>query len=412
MNVSDLRQGRRQFLRFLATSPALASALLPHSIVEALEGTPGLIQSTKKYAGLGDEIASPDHAVDVFDFETLAKAKLPPAHWGYLATGVDEDATIQANRDGFKQWRLRPRRLVDVREIDTSITLMGRTWPTPIVIAPTGSNGAFHPDGELAVARAARAKNHLQMLSTVASNGVEKVNEARGEPVWYQLYPFHPWNVTSAVVDRAEAAGCPVVVLTVDLQGGSNRVTLKKFSRLDSRACDACHTEARNTPMFDGHELADNNFYQSLDWEFVARLQSHTSMKVFIKGIVEAEDARLAIEHGVDGIVISNHGGRAEESARSTIECLPAIADVVRGRIPIIIDSGFRRGGDIFKALALGADAVAIGRPYLWGLASFGQAGVEAVLEMLRRELQIVMRQAGTLSIGEITSNFVASRNP
>ena len=300
------------------------------------------------------------------------------------------------NREGFRQWQTRARRLVDVRQVDTSITLMGKKWPTPIIIAPTGSNGAFHPEGEIAVARAARQKQYLQnVLSTVASNGVEDVNAARGEPVWYQLYPFYPWDVTRAVVDRAESAGCPVVVLTVDLQGGSNRVTLKKFTRRDERACDVCHDESRNEPMFDGHELKENDFYRSLDWDFVNRLQAHTSMKLFIKGIVTAADATQAVDHGVDGIVVSNHGGRAEESLRSTIECLPEVVAAVAGRIPVIVDSGFAVVGTSSRAWRWGpmrspSDARISGD----SLRSDSRVS-KRCSEMLHQELQIVMRQAG-----------------
>ncbi len=201
--VSDRR---RALLKFLAGSPALA---------------PFLYQSTGKWAGRGDgPVSSPEEALDVFDFERVAQKTLDPAHWGYLATGTDDDATIRANREGFERFQLRARRLVDIRHIDTSTEVLGRKWPSPIVIAPTGSNRAFHPDGELAVARAARAKNHLQILSTVASTGIEKVIEARGEPVWYQLYAGYSWEVTRALVARAEKAGAPALVLTVDSAGG------------------------------------------------------------------------------------------------------------------------------------------------------------------------------------------------
>jgi isopentenyl diphosphate isomerase/L-lactate dehydrogenase-like FMN-dependent dehydrogenase len=274
-----------------------------------------------------------------------------------------------------------------------------------------GSQRAFHADGEIAVARAARAKGHLQMLSTNTTSSVEEVTEARGAPVWYQLYPTEDWTITRSLLKRAEASGCPVVALTVDLYGGSNRETLERFRKLDHRDCDACHEPdggftgyIRNKPMFQGLDIsgAKSNSPADLTWDFVDRLKDTTSMKLFLKGIVTGEDAALAVEHGIEGLVISNHGGRAEESGRSTIECLPEVASAVSGRIPVLIDGGFRRGTDVFKALALGADAVGIGRPYLWGLAAFGQEGVEAVLTILTRELEMVMRQAGTTAIGQI----------
>ncbi len=398
-------ESRRQFLKYLAASPAL-----------------GLTQTTLRWAGMGDGLVkSPEEALDVFDFEVLAKEELPPAHWGYMATGTDDNATIQANRDGFHQFQIRVRRLVDVRSIDMSTEILGRSWPTPIVIAPTASNRAFHPDGEIAVSKAARAKNHLQILSTAASTSIEDASEARGEPIWFQLYPRQSWEVTKAVVTRAERAGCPAVVFTVDLLGGTNRLTNKRFAKQDERDCAVCHIQGRSAPNYDGLEISgeewtysaqvSTDYVRGLTWDFVQQLKGHTSMKVLVKGIVTAEDARLAVENGIDGIIVSNHGGRAENSLRSTIESLPEVVDAVQGRIVVLVDGGFRRGVDFFKALAIGADAVCIGRPYLWGLASFGQAGVEAVLELLKRELEIVMRQTGATSIRKIQRSHVVERS-
>lgn len=383
---------RRAFLKFLAGSPAL----LPLWALSA--------QSTREYAGLGDGlITAPDQAIDIMDFEAVAKSALPPAHWGYLATGTNDDETLRANLEGFSHFQLRPRRLVDMRRVDLTTDILGTKWPSPIVLAPTGHQRAFHPEGELATARGARAGNHLQILSTVASTGVEKVIEARGVPVWYQLYAGYSWEVTRALVDRAEKAGCPAVCLTVDLLGGSNRETVKRFAKLDSRDCGSCHDPMGPGPMYDGLSLPESNDYsKSLTWDFVKRLRDHTSMKLLIKGIVTGEDTALAVEHGVDGVIVSNHGGRAEASGRSTIESLPEVVDAAGGRIAVLVDGGFRHGTDIFKALALGANAVAVGRPYLWGLASFGERGVEAVLGILRSELEMVMRQMGATSIGGI----------
>ena len=400
MSISP--RSRRSFLKFLAQSPALAF----------------VGQSTYKFAGMGDgPIASPEEAINVFDFEVRAQKELDPAHWGYLATGTDDDSTIQANRDGFSRFQLRPRRLVDIRRIDTTAEVLGTKWPTPIVLAPTGRQRAFHPEGEVAVARGARAGNHLQILSTVTSTGVEKVVEARGAPIWYQLYAEYDWETTRALVKRAESAGCSAIVLTVDLQGGSNRETVKRFARLDTRECSACHPSAfadyiKTKPMYDGLEVAgESNYEEGLTWEFVRKLKDATTLKVLIKGIVTAEDARLAVDNGVDGVIVSNHGGRAENSMRGTIECLPEVVEAAGGRIAVLVDGGFRRGTDLFKALALGADAVCVGRPYLWGLASFGQPGVEAVLDILRRELVMVMKQMGTTRVADIGRSSIVERS-
>ena len=394
---------RRRVLKSILTAPALF----------------GLARALRASAQDDPFIASAAEARDVFDFERLARAKLPPAHWGYLKTGVDGDATLQANDAGFANYSLRVRRLVDISRIDTSVSLFGTTWQSPIFLDPVGSQRAFHPDGEIASAKAARSQKHLQILSTVSSTGVEDVSAARGEPVWYQLYPTDQWPLTLALVRRVEAAGCPVLVLTVDLQGGTNRVTLERAKRLDSRDCTVCHTssprladEIARKPMFRDLDVkaVDDLTSPDMDWGYVKRLRDIWPRKLVIKGLVTREDALLAVKHGVDGIIVSNHGGRAEDSGRASIDSLAEVAPAVAGRVPVLMDGGVRRGADVFKALALGANAVGIGRPYIWGLASFGQEGVERVLEILQSELAGNMRQAGTRSLAEINASLIVDR--
>jgi len=412
---------RRRFLRLLVASPlAPFSGLSLERLVMSGNGKAvGALDVFGRIAQGEDLISTPEQAINVMEFEAIARKKLPPAHFGYLATGVDDDATLRANHEGFAKYQIRVRRLRDVQKIDTSVSLFGSAWDNPIALAPVGSQKAFHPEGEVAVARAARAKGHLQILSTMTSSSVEAVNEAMGAPVWYQLYPTNEWNVTRGLTKRAEAAGCPVLVFTVDLQGGTNRETFLKSRRVDSRDCVVCHVGGltynptiRRRPMFQGLDLSKVVTQYPLDmtWEIIKRLRDATTMKLVIKGIVTREDAQLAVEHGADGVIVSNHGGRGEESNRSTIECLPEVVEGVAGKIPVLVDGGFRRGTDIFKALALGAKAVCIGRPYVWGLAAFGQSGVEAVLGILRRELQLIMRQAGTTSVEQITQAYLADR--
>jgi len=407
---------RRRFLRLLAASPLVAYSGLSLSGNGKPAGALGVFE---RLAQGEDLISTPEQAINVMEFEAIARKKLPPAHFGYLATGVDDDATLRANHEGFTRFQIRVRRLRDVQKIDTSIRLFGANWDNPIVLAPVASQKAFHPEGEIAVAKAARAKGHLQILSTMTSSSVEAVNEAMGAPVWYQLYPTNDWNVTRGLTKRAEAAGCPVLVLTVDLQGGSNRETLLKSRRVDPRECVVCHVGGltynptiRRRPMFQGLDLSRvvTQYPLEMSWEIIKRLRDTTTMKLVIKGIVTREDAQLAVEHGADGVIVSNHGGRGEESNRSTIECLPEVVEGVAGKIPVLVDGGFRRGTDIFKALALGAKAVCIGRPYAWGLAAFGQSGVEAALGILRRELQLIMRQAGTTSLEQITQEYLVDR--
>jgi 4-hydroxymandelate oxidase len=395
---------RRRFLKLLAASPLLAYSGLSPRWLSAI----GRAQDR-------DVIASVQEALDVFDFEAAAKKNLLPEHWAYLATGVDDDSTLRANREGFTRYQIRMRPLSDFTKLDISIQLFGTRWNTPIVICPVASLKGFHTEGEKGVARAARAKGHLQMLSTMTSTAVEDVNKERGEPVWYQLYARDQWSETLKMVKRAEAAGCPTLLWTVDLLGGSNRETFRRAQpREGVRAplCKNCH-EGLQKPMYAGllpQAGGEGSGSTIFTWNDLKRLRDATSMKLFIKGIQTREDAEIAIEHGIDGLVVSNHGGRAGASGRSTIESLPEVAAGVAGRIPIILDSGVRRGTDIFKALALGATAVGIGRAYVFGLAAFGQEGVEAVLDMLRRELQMVMRQTGTTSVPKITRANLVDR--
>jgi isopentenyl diphosphate isomerase/L-lactate dehydrogenase-like FMN-dependent dehydrogenase len=282
------------------------------------------------------------------------------------------------------------------------------------VIAPAGSQKAFHPDGEIAVARAAGARGHLQILSTGATTSVEAVRAAHGGPIWFQLYPTDTWKITHALVKRAEAAACPAMVLTVDLPAGRNTETERRFARTDTRQCSSCHQPGlagfvRRKPMFDGLDLTgvSSLLAPRLTWEVIGRLKDTTRMKLVVKGIETREDAELCVRHGADGVIVSNHGGRAEESGRSTIECLPEVVQAVQGRIPVLVDSGFRRGTDVFKALALGAKAICIGRPYLWGLAAFGQSGVARVLEILNWEFELTMRHAGVTSLARLDRSFV-----
>jgi len=363
------------------------------------------------------DLAQAQYALDVFDFETAAQKIVPPAHWGYLMSGVDGEATLKANRDGYGRYQLKTRRFVDVSTIDTSITLFGTKFNSPVLMCPIGSAGAFHPDGEVAAARAAQAKNQLQILSTQASKSVEDVAKARGGPMWYQLYTTNDFATTTKLVKRAEAASCSAVAVTVDLPAGRNTVTGTRLARQDTRTCAACHTDATGDrmtprsgtgtftkPMFAGVNPEGFTLTSAtLTWDFVKRVKDVTRMKVLIKGLESGEDATLAVQNGADGIIVSNHGGRATETGRGTIESLAEVVQAASGRVPVLVDGGVRRGTDVFKALALGANAVGVGRPYIWGLATFGQSGVERVLDILNNELRFAMIGCGTRSVKEIT---------
>jgi 4-hydroxymandelate oxidase len=397
---SQQLRNRRNFLKFLAASPLFASlparAWQTHSLDEIL--------------------ASPKDALDVMDFEAAARKALPPAHWGYMASGVDDNLTRDTNHEAYKHIQLRPRKLIDVSKIDTRVELFGTTWDSPIFLCPVGAQGMFHADGEVAVARAAQTTKALQILSTVTSHSVEDVIKARGGPVWYQLYAVSNWGFTEKIVKRAEDAGCPVLAWTIDLLAGRNTETASRFRRIDSRQCADCHGEpfgsiTTSRPMFDGLNMKGVTINApTFSWEYVDRLKKATHMKLILKGIETREDARLCVEHGVDGILVSNHGGRATETYRATIECLPEVVDGVGGRIPVLVDGGIRRGTDVYKALAFGAKAVGIGRPYIWGLSAFGQAGIEKVVDILNAEFALTMKQCGARSIAEISRSSVMYR--
>jgi isopentenyl diphosphate isomerase/L-lactate dehydrogenase-like FMN-dependent dehydrogenase len=403
---------RREFLKFLAASPYVAAL----GGVAAFLEERGLAQSlAQSVTPTSEVITKPVDALNVFDFEEPAHRKVIQAHWAYMASGVDDDGTLRSNREGFKHVELRPRRLRDATKVDMRADLFGTTYNSPIFLCPTGGEKSFFPDGEVAVARAAKAHGTLQILSTATSTGVEEVNAALGRPVWYQLYAPNSWDACEKILRRVEAAGCPVVALTVDNTTGRNSETFLRTRGKDFSQCLACHeTPAGPTmkerPMFEGIDtkgLVITN--PAMDWAFLDRLRKFWKGKLIIKGIDTREDARLCIEHGLDGILVSNHGGRATETLRATIEALPEVMAEVNGKIPVFVDGGFRRGTDVFKALALGAKGVGIGRPFLWGLGAFGQAGVDRVIEIMQGELKLAMGNCGTQTVADITRAYVAT---
>lgn len=408
-------ENRRQLLRWLVASPLMGSQLSDSLLALVTGGGAqerNVAPQTPDSLGL---IVKPADAINVFDFEAVMRRNVAPAHFGCMATGIDDEVTLRANRDGFLKFQLRPRRLVDVSKVDTSTTLFGTTYGSPIILAPVGGQQMYHRDGEIAVARAARAGNHLMILSTQSNSSPEEVIARRGAAVWFQLYATNKWEVTKTFVSRAERAGCSALVITVDRNGGRNQETLLRLERTNKRDCTACHDRSSlsanyaRRPMYDGVDLSGLSNIQSsaLTWETIARIRDSTHMKILLKGILTQEDAALAVGNGLDGIIVSNHGGRSEDSGRSTIEALPEIVERVGGRVPVLIDSGFRRGTDIAKALCMGAAGVCIGRPYIWGLGAFGQPGVDRVLELLRSELQAIMQQLGAPTLRHLVPEMV-----
>lgn len=411
---------RRHFLQYLAGSQLLAPAV-----------TDQLLRAAEVSYDIASEetIRSAAEALEVFDLELKAKEVLPPAHWGFLCQGRGGDDTVRENRAAFARYHLRPRRVLGINQVDPATKVFGDNWPSPIFLCPVASQMAFHPEAELAVARAARSTNHMQILSTMSNYSVEEVIAARGRSVWFQLYSHGGWDNAQRLVKRAGEAGCPVLVLTVDMFAGPKlKTTLSRLRRQDTRDCRQCHGnnhhgETDPNAFFRSY-LARKGMFQGVDiaqfdpatvpptitWDYVGRLRDSTNMKLVLKGIMTREDAALCVKNGVDGVIVSNHGGRSEESDWAALDCLPEVVEAVKGRIPVMADSGFRRGRDVLKALSLGATAVGIGRPYLWGLSAFGQAGVEKVLELMQTELTIAMKATGCATIADISSDKIGQR--
>lgn len=389
---------RRRFLHYLRQSPLLALAA-------EMSGQP-----------VRKALASAKDALDVFDFLPLAEKNVQSQHWAYLMGGSDDDGTVRANENAFAAWQIRPRRHIDVERIDTSVTLFGQKHAYPILVAPAAAHQAFHPDGEAATARGAAARQAQMILSTNASLHVKDVAPAFGSPLWYQLYTQAEFEVSRALVGAAEQAGCTVLAITVDSAATSNRVTASRGGVKTEQRCRACHglTQAdyyKEHGMFAGVDPAmAKTGGRAVTWTLVERLRAVTKMKILIKGVMTADDAAICLRNGADGIVVSNHGGRSENSLQGTLEALPEIVEVINGRIPVLIDGGFRRGTDVFKALAIGASAICIGRPYIWGLSAFGEMGVARVLELLQAEFSTTMKLGGCISTRHISPLHVQRR--
>lgn len=403
------RRGRRKFLRWMLASPLLAMpAAAQKYLVEELTAADVL--------GLAREalIEKPEDALTVFDFQRVAANNLPPAHYSYVNHGAGDGSTMQANRDAINAVRLRLRRLMAIGRADTSVELFGETYSSPLFLCPVASQGSQHPLGERGAAMAAKKHNTAMAMSTFASNPVEVLTEDRGQPIWYQLYTQSTWQGTERLIRRVEAAGSHVMMLTVDTPSRLPSEFSVRMQRLDDRDCSSCHEMPirgpQKKPMAQGLSEIDGERLTGamLDWDAVERFRKLTSMKIVIKGIETAEDATLAREHGVDAVYVSNHGGRGIHASRGTLECLPEVVDTA-GDLPVLVDSGFRRGSDIFKALAMGATAVGIGRPYVWGLGAFGVDGVDRVIDMINAELRATMVQAGAKTIADISRNMVVT---
>ena len=337
--------------------------------------------------------------VNVFDYEKLARTRMAPPLWDYYQGGSDDEVTMRDCRAAFERIKLRPRVLVDVADIDMRCSVLGTLVSMPALVAPMALHCLAHPEGECATAQGAGKAGTLMIASTVSTRSLEEISQAASGPLWFQLYTYPTLKVAEWLVHRAEDAGYRAIVLTVDLPALGNR---EKERRHNFVIPPPPYVEAN----FVGVEK-EGQAWVMLTWESLAWLRSITSLPIVLKGILTGEDARLAVEHGVDGIVVTNHGGRQLDTAIPSIEALPEIVEAVAGHCEVYLDGGIRRGTDILKALALGARAVLIGRPILWGLAVNGAEGVYAVLELLRKELEVAMALSGRPTLASIDRSLL-----
>jgi 4-hydroxymandelate oxidase len=358
---------------------------------------------------------APPTPINVDDFEELARAKLSPTAWAYYSSGAHDEVTLHANRSAFKRLALHYRVLVDVSRRDLSTTVLGERVAFPILVAPTAFHGLAHPERELATARAAAKAGTIFTLSTLATATIDEVRAASQGPIWFQLYVFKDRAATEALVRRAEAAGAKALVLTVDapLLGRRERDVRNRFQLPPGLCVKNLVPEGMSDLPAEAQDSGLAAYFASLldpalGWRDLAWLRSITKLPLLVKGIVRKDDARRAVDEGAQGIVVSNHGGRQLDTAPATIDVLSGIVDEVGGRAEVLLDGGVRRGTDAVKALALGARAVLVGRPILWGLAVGGEQGVSAVLEILRTELDLALALSGCASVAAVTRDLLS----
>ena len=347
--------------------------------------------------------------INLYDYEARAKQVLPHNMWDYIEGGAMDEFTTRRNRSAFEDLTLRPRYLRDISHRDISTTVLGEPISLPVMLCPAGVHMMAHPEGEVATARGAGMSHTLMMLSNSSNCSLEEVAEAATGPLWFQLDQYG-YELTEMLVHRAEEAGFKAICLTVDwvVSSPKERDTRNRFVRPFALG----NFRSMTTPITQASGIAETQAWETvqvppLTWKELDWLRSLTSLPLVLKGIKTAEDAHLAVEHGVDGIQVSNHGGRQMDMTMGGIEMVPEIVEAVKGRAEVYLDSGVRRGSDVVKAVALGVRAVAIGRPLFWGLAVDGAEGVHGVLELLREEIDRCMAYCGQTNIQELEPGLV-----
>jgi 4-hydroxymandelate oxidase len=374
---------------------------------------------SQRGSGASDDVVPVAAPLNIMEYEAAARERLPQMVFDYYAGAADDEVTLRLNRSAYERITLRPRVLVDVSRIDTSLELLGHRLPFPILLAPTAFQRLAHPDGEAATARAARAAGTLFMMAgTLSTTTVEDAAEAVGGPFWFQVYVFRDRRLTEQLVERARAAGCSALCLTVTFPVTGNRERDARNGFALPPGLDMANFRGMEQARFPGTHgsglaaFVAHQFDPSLTWEAVEWLREFSGLPVLVKGVVTAEDARRAVEHGAAGIIVSNHGGRQLDTAEPTLRALPGVVEAAGAQVPVLVDGGIRRGTDVLKALALGARATLIGRPYLWGLATEGQAGVERVISLLRTELERAMALTGRPTLGDIDRTLLSGDVP
>ena len=393
---------RREVLR---SAGALASAAALGSAAG------GCAQPTARSQAPGAAAGNPTDLFDISDFERAAKKVMPSMAWEYISGGAADEITLRWNHEAYERLRLKPRALVDVSRLDTRVRLLGRELPFPILLAPTAYQKLTHPDGEVATARGAGASDATMVVSTMANVTLEDVAAVATRPLWFQLYVQPDRELTRQLVQRAEKAGYEALVVTVDapVLGARYRELRANFA-LPSRL-ERANLRGHAAAASGFHPTEQSIFSATLDptltWKDIDWFKSITRLPVLLKGIQNPADAERAVAAGVAGIIVSNHGARDLDTAPATIDELPDVVAKVGGKLPVLIDGGIRRGTDVLKAIALGATAVLIGRPYLFGLAVDGARGVTRIVNILRREFEIAMALCGRASIADIDASLI-----
>jgi 4-hydroxymandelate oxidase len=340
------------------------------------------------------------------------RARLAKSTYDLIAGGVDGEWTLRRNREAFQGIILRPRMLVDVSRLDLSLELFGARIEMPILIAPSSGHQQAHPEGELATIRGAGTVRTIMAVSNSASYPIEKIAAAATGPWWFQLYAGPDFDATRERCERAVANGAKAVCLTVDDRYSSLRERMLRNRQGAWGPPGGAAARRRGAPATPDPYRLEPHFTARLTWQFLEELRSYAQVPILVKGILMPEDAKLAVQHGAAGVIVSNHGGRYLEFAPATIDALPRIVEAVEGKVPVLVDGGFRRGTDVLKALALGAKAVLVGRPPLWGLGAYGEPGVRRVLELLQTELALAMALSGRPNLASIDRTLAAYAPP